>query len=76
MKFAIYSCEGFAREVLPVLREKCENGQQMNAKIDVVFVDDDPQWQGKLVNGVKVISFNELCAEENRDHIERQLHGT
>jgi sugar O-acyltransferase (sialic acid O-acetyltransferase NeuD family) len=69
MKFAIYSCEGFAREVLPVLRESYESKQQINEGMDVVFVDDDSRWQGKVVNGIKVISFDELCKEENRKRL-------
>ena len=35
-RYGIYSCEGFAREVLPSLRR-----QHDAATVDVVFIDDD-----------------------------------
>jgi sugar O-acyltransferase (sialic acid O-acetyltransferase NeuD family) len=69
MKYAIYSCEGFAREILPLLRENSENTLQPNERIDIVFVDDDPQWHGKDINGIQVISFEDLCREGNRDRL-------
>jgi sugar O-acyltransferase (sialic acid O-acetyltransferase NeuD family) len=37
--------------------------------MDIIFVDDDPQWHGKIVNGINVISFEKLCREENRDRL-------
>ena len=69
MKFAIYSCEGFAREVLPILRENFEGKTKMNAEMDICFVDDDSQWHGAIINGIKVISFEELCREKNRKRL-------
>jgi len=68
MKFAIYSCEGFAREILPILRQNCENSIPKE-KRDIVFVDDNPQWHGNVVNGIRVISFEDLCREKKRDRL-------
>jgi sugar O-acyltransferase (sialic acid O-acetyltransferase NeuD family) len=62
-KYAIYSCEGFAREVLPSLRRQIAGG------IDVVFVDDDVEKIGTVVNGCEVIGFEELCKSPHRDRI-------
>ena len=61
MKYAIYSCEGFAREVIPSLRRQAGND------VDVVFVDDDQAKIGQVVHGCKVISFEQLCSREHRD---------
>jgi len=69
MKFAIYGCEGCARVVLPILRQNYENPLKPNVKIDIVFVDDNPQWHGKVVNGNQVISFEDLCREKKRDQL-------
>ena len=65
-KFAIYGCGGFAREVLPILKENFEDKTSNDNKPDIVFVDDDFFYYGKSVNGVKVISFDELCEETDR----------
>ncbi len=62
MKYAIYGCEGFAREVLPILKQNTELR-------DIVFVDDNPQWLGEYVGGVKVISFAMLCRVKSRDRL-------
>jgi sugar O-acyltransferase (sialic acid O-acetyltransferase NeuD family) len=69
MKYAIYSCEGCARGILPILRQNCESTFHPNEKIDILFVDDDPQRHGKVVNGIQVISFEDLCRERNRDRL-------
>ena len=61
MKYAIYSCEGFAREILPSLRGQAAEGA------DVVFVDDDPAKAGSRVHDCDVISFEQLCGDEHRD---------
>ncbi len=59
-RVAIYSCEGFSREVLPILK-------RANAELDVVFVDDAPDWQGRQVNGIDVISFDTLSSSSHKD---------
>ena len=61
MKYAIYSCEGFAREILPSLRKQVGEGA------DIVFVDDDPGKAGTVVHGCEVITFEQLCEATNRD---------
>jgi sugar O-acyltransferase (sialic acid O-acetyltransferase NeuD family) len=66
-KYAIYSCEGFAREVLPSLRNMVMSKRQGNEPVDIVFVDDDSTKVGSEVHGFPVISFQELCGEQHRD---------
>jgi sugar O-acyltransferase (sialic acid O-acetyltransferase NeuD family) len=61
MKYAIYSCEGFGREVIPSLR------RQASGDADIVFVDDDPQKIGTVVHGCDVIDFEQLCSADHRD---------
>ena len=61
MKYAIYSCEGFAREVLPSLR------RQAGADANIVFVDDDPNKAGSIVHGCDVITFEQLREPTHRD---------
>lgn len=63
MKYAIYSCEGFAREVLPSLRKQAGDGA------DIVFVDDDPKKIGTVVHDCPVIAFEQLCEVEHRDRL-------
>ena len=60
-KYAIYSCEGFAREVLPSLRA------QVAENTDIVFVDDDPAKAITTVHGCRVITFDGLCLPEHRN---------
>ena len=69
MKIALYSCEGFSREVLPILKENFNANSQGEEVLDVVFIDDNSQYHGKIINGIKVISFDELCKEKNRDRL-------
>ena len=61
MRYAIYSCEGFAREVVPSLRRAA------GTDTDIVFVDDDPQKIGAIVHGCQVIGFDQLLSETHRD---------
>ena len=63
LKYAIYSCEGFAREVLPSLRA------QVGFDADFVFVDDDPEKANTKVYGFPVVTFDELRAPEHRDRL-------
>ena len=66
-KFAIYGCGGFAREVLPILKENLEDKTSNDNKPDIVFVDDDSSFHGKSVNGIQVLSFDDLCREADRE---------
>lgn len=61
MKYAIYSCEGFAREVIPSLR------RQAGESADIVFVDDDSSKAGTVVHGCEVITFEQLCDDAHSD---------
>ena len=54
-RFAIYSAEGFAREIIPSVKRQYEAASE-----DIVLVDDDPTKTGREVHGVRVISFDEL----------------
>ena len=64
-KIAIYSCEGFGREILPSIRATCDDDDLA----DIVFVDDDPVKVGTEVHGLPVISFQDLCDEPDRDRL-------
>lgn len=63
MKYAIYSCGGFAREVLPSLR------RPTGGKADIVFIEDDSNKIGTVVNGCEVIGFDELCKPAHQDRL-------
>lgn len=64
-KYAIYSCEGFSREILPSLKKQVMSADDGDDKI--IFVDDDPVKIGSVVRGCKVMSFDELQNEEHRN---------
>jgi sugar O-acyltransferase (sialic acid O-acetyltransferase NeuD family) len=57
-RLAIYGCGGFGREIAPI-------AQASNA--DVVFVSDIVDEQGRVINGLPVLSFTELTSPDNRD---------
>ena len=63
--YAIYSCEGFSREILPSLRQQVPKGG-VNS---IVFVEDDPAKCGKSVHGCRVISFETLQTEAHRNRL-------
>lgn len=69
MKYAIYSCEGFSREILPIVRAggSIVNSQSVGDRI--VFVEDDAKKVGTEVNGIRVISFTDLKESENRNRL-------
>lgn len=56
-KLAVYGCDGFGREVLPMIR------QSLADSWDIVFVDDQQEKWGTFQNGVRVISFDAALAE-------------
>lgn len=58
--FAIFGAGGFGREVAPLVR-----GAE-NAHADVVFVSNDPTEAGTALNGMNVISFEELISPSHR----------
>lgn len=60
-KYAIYGCGGFAREVLPLIRDITKPSyNEINKNSSIVFVSDDCNEISGEVNGIKVVSFNEL----------------
>lgn len=64
MRFAIYGCSGFGREVAPLARDAAlAYGHEVDPADAVVFVDDDPTTIGTLKNGIPVISFDTLRTE-------------
>jgi sugar O-acyltransferase (sialic acid O-acetyltransferase NeuD family) len=66
-KYGIYSCGGFAREVLPSLRDAVMATRQGAEPVDIVFIEDDPTKVGSEIHGVPVVSFQDLCDEEDRN---------
>jgi len=58
IRYAVYSCEGFAREILPSLKQ-----QYGVSASEIVLVDDDPLKAGTIVHGSDVISFEQLRKE-------------
>lgn len=57
VKVAIYGAGGFAREVAPLVRSYSD---------DVVYVSDDSAQVGILLNGIRIISFDELTRDTSR----------
>ena len=66
-KYAIYSCEGFSREILPAARKQALTIS--DAEDQIVFVDDDPKKVGSVVHGCSVISFDDLQGDQHRDRL-------
>ena len=64
MKIAIYGSSGFGREVLPLFRSSRQ--AQGDHTGDIVFVDDNPAMQGQVLNGARIISFDQAVAEGRR----------
>ncbi len=65
-RYAVYSCEGFAREVLPVVRTQILTSDTDIADDSIVCVEDNPARIGDMVHGCRVISFDEFKADTNR----------
>ena len=64
--YAIYSCEGFAREVLPSVRKQVLTSDADPAEDFIVCVDDNPDQVGEIIHGCNVISFEELSNDKDR----------
>lgn len=60
-RLAIYGCGGFGRELLPIARSG-----SLNYK-DIIFISDDDREIGTVVNGVDVISFDDLISLSHSD---------
>ncbi|RFC67086.1 MULTISPECIES: acetyltransferase [Mesorhizobium] len=56
--FALYSAGGFAREIASDLIVSI-NSRMTDEEIELIFIDDDPSAQGKLVQGNRVVSYGE-----------------
>lgn len=65
-RYAIYSCEGFTREVLPSLRWQILATNDNLSEDTIVCVDDNPARIGDIVRGCRVISFEDLKSEPDR----------
>ena len=66
-RYAIFSCEGFSREILPSVRKQISNADGGDSQI--VFVEDDPEKVGTDVHGCTVISFEELQSDQHSDRL-------
>lgn len=60
--YVIYSCGGFAREVVSHLREFLS---ALERKFAIHFVDDDPTLLGTAIHGHPVISYEQAKSLEN-----------
>lgn len=56
-KIAIYGCGSFAREIAPIFK---------TLGVDTVFVSDVNEKIGKIINGIRVITYAELLSEMHR----------
>src|ERR1700693_335477 len=64
---AIYSCNGFAREIaVPAERSLAAGKTTSDSPVDIVFVEDDDRFVGSRVNGWPVISFDDLIGPRHR----------
>jgi sugar O-acyltransferase (sialic acid O-acetyltransferase NeuD family) len=69
VKYAIYSCEGFSREILPLVKASWSLGSEETVGDQIVFVEDDPKKAGTVVSGIEVITFSELQGRNHRDRL-------
>ena len=65
-EIAIYGAGGFAREVAWLI-ESCSQAEELY-KI-VCFIDDTPEHQGKIVNGIPVMSLEEAHERFSSAHV-------
>lgn len=68
MKLAIYGAGGFGREVAPFARHWLEaNNRTESRDDDVIFVSDRSELVGSRVNGIRVMSGDELGKPDLKD---------
>lgn len=65
-RYAIYGSEGCARDVIPSLRRQI-SAQGRSAGDDIVCVDDNSARVGEIVQNCRVISFEDLKSEPDRE---------
>jgi len=65
--YAIYGCGGYAREVMPLLRDYVNLISQHN-KNEFIFIDDFAV-EGTIVNGNPVLSFEKLIEKYNGENV-------
>lgn len=66
VRYAIYGCGGFGREVAPLARAQADALNKSIGIIDdssVVFVSDDEIEIGTTINGIRVLAFEELLKQ-------------
>lgn len=63
---AIYGAGGFGREVAPIANQTARRGPGPAGEADIVFVSDLKEEVGSCVNGWRVISYEDLIAEDRR----------
>jgi sugar O-acyltransferase (sialic acid O-acetyltransferase NeuD family) len=70
-RLAIYGAGGFGREVAAIARYAIADEQSAILTSDtddkITFVTDIVEQQGKVINGVPIISFEDLCSSIHRD---------
>ena len=67
--YAVYGSGGYAREVMPLLRDYVNTKSQLN-NCEFIFIDDFEAIKGK-VNGSLVLSFDNLVEKYNSSNIKR-----
>ena len=65
-RYAIYGSEGCARDVIPSLRRQIA-AKGSSPEDDIVCVDDNPARVGDIVQGCRVISFEDLKSDPDRE---------
>ena len=65
--YGIYGVGGFAREILPILRDEIKNeeGIKIYFVVDEQYITDK-----KILNGIEIISFNQF---NEFQHIQKYL---
>jgi sugar O-acyltransferase (sialic acid O-acetyltransferase NeuD family) len=62
--YGIYGIGGFAREILPIIKEQTKN----NKNIKILFILDDQYLPtNRILNGIEIISFTDFIKLDNLD---------